>query len=149
MYRRFAEEHALISWLDSDSYAAGTYDLAAYVNCELYAEIVVCINVGDMAQGATMDADFEVASDAAGTGAANIKSMTQLTQAGGDSNAKVCVVCSAIELEEALSGGGFFNVEVTIANDAVEFGLMVYGRKARYEPVGETNWTEVLDPSDS
>jgi len=146
-YRRFHEEHALISWLDSDSYAIGVHDLAAYVNVELYQEIVATFNVGDMEQGATLDADIEVASDAAGTGVQTVKSITQLTQAGGDSNAKVCAVCAAQELEAALSGGGFYNVEVTVATAAVEFGLMVYGRKARYEPVTVANWTEVLDPS--
>lgn len=148
-YDRPAEKRALISWLDSDSYAIGVHDLAAYVNCELYGAIEFVFNVGDMAAGATMDVDIEVASDAAGTGAATVKSMTQLTQAGGDSNAKVSITCSAIELEEALAGGGFINAEVTIAAAAVEFGLMVYGWYPRYLPAGETNWTEVRDPSDS
>lgn len=146
-YRRFFEEHALISWLDSDSYAAGAHDLAAYVDCELYQEIVVCVNVGDMVAGATLDIDLEVASDAAGTNVQTIKSFTQLTQAGGDSNAKLCGVVAGQEMEAALAGGGFFNVEATVAVDAVEFGVMVYGRKARYEPVTVANWTETLDPS--
>jgi len=149
MKRNFTEELELISWLDSDSYAAATYDLAAYVNCEEFREVVFVFNLGDMAAGATMDVDIETATSAAGANATNVKSITQLTQAGGDSNAKVCVTVDAIEMEEAYAGSSYINAEVTIGTDAVEFGLMVYGRGLRYEPASQANWTEVLDISDS
>jgi len=149
MKRNFTEELELISSLDPDSYAAGVYDLAAYVNCEEFRQIVFVLSLGDMVATSTVDMDIETATSAAGANATNVKSITQLTQAGGDSNAKVCVTVDAIEMEEAYAGSSFINAEVTVGAAASEFSLMVYGRGLRYEPASQANWTEVLDSADS
>lgn len=149
MYRRFNEQYALLGAQHADSFAAAEYNLAAFVNGEEFAEYIVLLDVGDMAAGATVNMDFEVATNAAGAGVQTVKSITQLTQAGGDGDDNICMVVSAEECEAALAGGGFVNVEITVGTDAVELSMVLLGGKSRYEPVSEAAWTECLDPVDS
>ncbi len=107
---------------------------------------VAIIHVGVMAGTATLDADLEQASDTtAGTRKAITgKSITQLTQAGGDGDQVVVIEWRAEELD--VDGGfEYVNLEVTPASAAVIFGAQVWGVVQRFKPVSTTNIEEIVD----
>lgn len=142
----FSERFALLDHEPADSVAAGTVD-SGYVDMSLYPRLVIIVSVGDMVATATLDIDVEQATSAAGAGAKNItgKSITQLTQAGGDSDTAVCIELNAEELDVA-NGFRFVNVECTVANAAVELAWFVFGDGgARFESVPTTAWQEVVN----
>jgi len=101
-----------------------------------YARAVVVIQVGEMQTSATFDVDVEQATDTSGTSAKAItdKSITQMTQAGGDGDetALVEILCDELDVD---NGFDCINVEVTVGTDAVEASVLVLGFCAHYEPV--------------
>lgn len=142
---RFTEQVAFLDRMDPDSFPAAEYN-SGYNLLQQYHRAVVILMVGDMGTGATVDMDIEQATDTSGTGAKAIsgKSITQLTQAGSDSN-KVVVV--EIRTEELDVDGGFdcINAEVTVGTEAVELALLILGTEPRYPPVPTTTLEEVVD----
>jgi len=133
-----------------DSYGAAIY-VNGYVSLTNYHRAKLHINVGEMQQGATFDAQILQAQDAAGTGAKTIaskaggtKAITQLTQAGGDGDDLLCI---ELQTEELDVDGNFehVGVQVTVGNAAVEYSWILYGCEARYKPTPTTDWTEIVD----
>lgn len=119
---------------------------SAWVNMANYHRGVLALDVGDMVATATLDAALWQASDSTGTGAKVIagKSITQLTQAGGDGDE---VVCIELKTEELDVSGGFEYVKVllTTGTAAVEYSYIFYGIEPRFAPVPTTNWSEIVD----
>lgn len=142
---RFTEMHALLDKLDPDSYAAAEYN-TGYNSLQQYHRAVVMLMVGDMQAGATVDLDIEQATDTSGTSAKAItgKSITQLTQAGSDSDKVVFV---EIRTEELDVDNAFdcINAELTVGTNSVEAALVIFGCEPRYPPVPTTNMEEVVD----
>jgi hypothetical protein len=132
----------LLGIIYPDNYAAGEQN-TGFVNMENYHRAVAEIYVGDLAATATLDADLEEAQDALGTGRANVKSITQLTQAGGDGD-DVVVVEFRTEEFDVDNGYEFLNLEVTTANAAVDYCAVLWGIIPRYPPVPTTLITEVV-----
>lgn len=141
----FSERFALLDHEPADSVAAGEVN-SGYVDMGLYPRLVIVVSVGDMVATATLDIDIEQATSSGGAGAKNItgKSITQLTQAGGDSDTAVCIEVNAEELDVA-NGFAFVNVECTVANAAVELAWFVFGDGGpRYKSVSTAAWQEVV-----
>jgi len=126
----------------ADAFGAAAY-VSAWVNVGRYHREALVLSVGDMAQGATLDAELWEASDAAGTGAALIagKAITQLTQAGGDGDE--CPIIS-LRNEELTPGNAYVQVRFTVANAQVELAYFLFGLVADYEPVPTTRWGEIV-----
>lgn len=142
---RFTEQVAFLDKLDPDSYAAAVYD-TGFNSLRDYHRAAIVLLVGDMTQGATLDMDIEQATTTAGAGIKAItgKSITQLTQAGGDSNTTVVVELRTEELDVD-NAFDCINAEVTVGTAAVEFALLILGLEPRYPPVPTTNLEEVVD----
>lgn len=142
---RFTEGFALLAHEPADAFAAGTYN-SAWVDVENYHRGVLLLSVGTMAATATLNCLIQEAQDAAGTGAANIagKTITQLTQAGGDGDDAVAIEWRSIEMNQN-NDSKFIRVQVTVANAQVELAYMLFGDCSRYKPVPTTNFTEIVD----
>jgi len=128
----------------ADSVAAGTVN-GVYSNMEEYHRAWLYINVGEMQTGATLDAGLQQAQDNVGTGVKAIaaKTITQLTQAGGDSDSIVCIELQTEELD--VDGGfDFIRYYLTVGVDAVECAATLFGCESRFMPVSVANWTEVV-----
>jgi len=141
---RFTEAHVPLVYDYADSIGISTVD-SAWVNLANYHRVILVVNVGDMVQGATLDVSIRQATTVAGAGAKAItgKAITQLTQAGGDSDSLVSIELQTEELDVT---GSFDCVSVrrVIAGAAVEMSFVLYGIVSRYEPVPVTAWTEVI-----
>ena len=118
---------------------------SGYVNMENYHRAWLFVNVGDMAAGGTLDAGIQQAQDAAGTGVKAItgKTITQLTQAGGDGNDLVCIELQTEELDVD-NGFEFIRFYLTVAGNSVEVSATLFGCESRYMPVPTTNWQEIV-----
>jgi len=117
----------------------------AYCLVESYHRLWFELNVGEMQATATLDAGLMQSTSAAGAGNKAItgKTITQLTQAGGDGDGLVCI---ELQTEELDVDGGFcyVNYYITVAAAAVECSAVLYGCSSRYMPVPTTNWTEIV-----
>jgi len=128
----------------ADSQDAGTHN-GTWVAVSTYHRVWFVLDVGDMAQGATLDAGIQQATTTGGAGAKAItgKTITQLAQADGDGGDLVCI---ELQTEELDVDGGFDCVRfyVTVANAAVEYSAILYGCSPRFLPVPTTNWEEIV-----
>lgn len=141
---RFSERMCPLANLHADSCAAGNHD-TSYVSLQSYHRAAFLIDVGDMGSNATLDAAVYQATDTSGTSAKAVtgKSITQLTQAGGDGDA---ILCIELQTEELDVDGGFDCVmlRVTVGTAAVEFSAWVLGIDPRYKPTSTSNWEEIV-----
>ena len=141
---RFSEVWYPLAIENADSYGIATVN-SAYVSLANYHRALLVINVGDMQATATLDVGIQQATNTAGAGVKAIsgKTITQLTQAGGDGNDLVCIELRTEELDVT---GGFDCIRfyVTVAAAAVELSAVLYGGVPRFQPTVTTNWTEIV-----
>jgi len=128
----------------ADSHDAGTTD-GTYVSMQNYHRGWLVLNVGTMQATATLACSIRQATDTSGTSAKAItgKSITQLTQAGGDGDQIICVELRTEELD-VQNGFDCVSVRVVVAAAAVEYSYVFYGAVSRFNPTPTTNWTEVV-----
>ncbi len=119
---------------------------SGWVGMQDFVGILIIISVGTMVAGATLNADVEQATDNAGAGIKNVagKSITELTQAGGDSDTAIVIWVRAEEMDVA-NDFDFLQLEVIGAVDATEYAFFMFGMNAEYQPVAITAWQEVVD----
>jgi len=141
---RFSEGHYPLVSYNADSQAIATVN-SAWVSLATYHRAVLILNVGDMAQGATLDLSIRQASDGTGTGTKAItgKAITQLTQAGADGNQMLVIELQAEELDV---DGNFENIGIRhiVAGGAVEMAWTLFGIQPRFAPTPTTNWAEIV-----
>jgi hypothetical protein len=95
------EECALIGQFDPVSQGAGTV-LTDWADMRKFSRALIILQVGTMAASATLDAVVKQATDGSGTGSKNLassKAITQLTQAGTDSNKQVLISVDVSEMD--------------------------------------------------
>ncbi len=99
---------------------------------------------GDLGASATLDAKLQQATDSGGTGAKDVtgKSITQLTQAGTDSNKQVLINLRPEELD-IKNGFGYFRLSMTVAVATSDAGGMVLGVNARIGHATDNDATTV------
>lgn len=124
----------VVGVIDPDAYAAGTYT-TGWISMAEYRSIMAVIMAGDLGASATLDAKLQQATDGSGTGAKDIagKAITQLTQAGSDSNKQAIINCRADELDV---NNGFTHVRLsmTIGTATSDAGAVVLGMDSAYGP---------------
>ena len=86
--------------IDPDVTAASTV-VSDYMSMADFESAMAIILAGTLGSSATLDAKLVQATDASGTGAKDItgKAITQLTQAGTDSDKQAIINCRAEELD--------------------------------------------------
>lgn len=142
---RVSEELALLAQHDPRTRQVATH-VSGWVLMENYHRAWLHLKVGDLGAAATLDAGIQQAQDAAGTGVKAItgKTITQLTQAGGDGTDDDC--CIELQTEELDVDNGFEYIRfyVTIAVADCTYAATLFGACGRYKPVPTTNWTEIV-----
>jgi hypothetical protein len=144
---RFTEVHKKLATIYPASY--NSEQNTSFIDMSLYHRIVVVLSCGDI--GTSVDLDIEIATDTSASNLLTLKSITQLTQAGGDDNSDAAVEIQAEELSvptgAAAANRGkyrYLRVEITPSGSCL-LGCMVFGVVSRYNPADVTNWDEVLD----
>lgn len=140
---RFGEVTPLLGVIDPDAYAAGTVT-TSWVAMKDVQSIGALISVGTMASTSTVDAKLQQATDASGTGAKDItgKAITQLTQAGGDSDKQAIINCSQDELDLA-NDFTHVRLSITVATAASDAAGFIFGKGLRYGPAEDADLASV------
>jgi hypothetical protein len=129
-----SEDVAVVATIDPDVTAAGAVT-SDWVDMGLYDQVLAIAMAGTLGTSATFDAKLQQATDSSGTGAKDIagKAITQLTEAGADSDKQALINCRAEELDLA---GGFTHVAlvITVAVATSDAGGLILGGGSRYLP---------------
>lgn len=129
-----AESVAVIGTVDPDAYGTGatTSDI---IDMSYWEEIMVVVMVGTLGTNATVDAvvagsaSSNMASSATITG----KSITQLTDAGTDSDKQAIIRVTAEEV--AAQGYRYVQLTMTVGTATSDAGAIILGSSCVYEPV--------------
>lgn len=134
-----SNEAVLAAVIDPDAYAAGTVS-TGWLSMADRDRVQAIVMVGDMVTNSTVDAKIEQATDGSGTGAKDItgKAITQLTEAGTDSNKQAIINLRPEELD---TNNGFthFRLSMTVATAASDAGAIVLSHNSRYFPEADVS----------
>lgn len=97
-----SDQVAVVGAIDPDANGAATYT-TGWVSLADWSGLLAVVMAGTLGSSATLDAKFEQATDAAGTGAKDVtgKAITQLTQAGTDSDKQALINLFPTDLDFA------------------------------------------------
>lgn len=123
-----------LACIDPDAYAASTV-VSAYVEAAKFNKLRAVIMAGTLGTGATLDAKLVQATNGAGANAKDIagKAITQLTQAGTDSDKQAVIELDPSELDSA----GLFThvaISMTIGTATSDAGALLQGLFPTYAP---------------
>jgi hypothetical protein len=118
---------AVVGAIDPDANTAATYT-TGWVDMAKFGALLAVVMAGTLGASATLDAKFEQASDNAGTGAKDVtgKAITQLTQAGTDSDKQALINLFADDLD-INNGFTHARLSMTVATATSDCGAVLLG----------------------
>jgi hypothetical protein len=136
-----SELNAIVGVIDPDAYAAGTVT-TSWIDMGDRDRIMAVVMAGTLGSSATLDAKIEEAQDSSGTGAADLtgKAITQLTQAGTDSDKQAVINVKSSELS---AGFNHVRLSMTIGTATSDAGAIVIDGCARYKPASDNDLSSV------
>ncbi|MCA0455650.1 MAG: hypothetical protein LCI00_16865 [Chloroflexi bacterium] len=131
-----AEAVAICGVIDPDAYTAAAYT-SSIVDMQDFREIAIIVLAGDLGASATLDCSVagSAASNMSSSGALTGKSITQLTQAGTDSNKQAIIRVTAEEV--AAQGYRYVQATMTVATATSDAGLLIIGFPAHYSDAAD------------
>jgi hypothetical protein len=138
-----SEKVAVLGVIDPDANGAGALT-SDYGDAAKFEQLMAVIMAGTLGTNATIDAKLVQATDASGTGVKDItgKAITQLTEAGTDSDKQAIIQVRADELDVA---GGFRYVAIvmTTAVATSDSGAILLGLNPAYGPANSNDLASV------
>jgi hypothetical protein len=141
-----SDRFVLMGVVDPDANTAATYT-TDWVSLADFGAVMAVVFAGDLGSSATLDAKLQQATSSAGASAKDItgKAITQLTQAGTDSNKQAIINCRADELDTE-NGFTYVRLSMTVATATSDCGAAIFGVDARYAPHADASTVdEVVD----
>jgi hypothetical protein len=122
-----SEVVGVVGNIDPDAYTAAAYS-TGWIAAKDFQSFVAIVQAGDLGTSATLDALLQQASDGSGTGSKAItgKAITQLTQAGTDSNKQALINLRPEELDVD-NGFTHFRLTMTVGTATSDAGAIVLG----------------------
>lgn len=124
----------------------GAEAFTSYVSLANFHRAFILIEVGVMQSGSTIDAVVHQATDTSGTDTKHLDTslaITQLTQAGSDSNSIVGIEVRT-ELLDVENGFDCIALGYTVGTAASIMSISIWGLVPRFAPVAVTAWDEVV-----
>lgn len=138
-----SENVAVLATIDPDANAAGALT-SDWADMSKFESVMAVIMVGALGTSATIDAKIQQATDSSGTGAKDItgKSITQLTDAGTDSDKQAIINCRAEELD---IDNSFTHVAIvmTTAVATSDSAALLIGTNAKTLPASDNDLASV------
>lgn len=134
---------AVVGAIDPDVYTAGTYT-TGWVDMQDFDALMAIVMVGTLGSSATLDAKIEQATDGSGTGAKDVSGtdITQLTQAGTDSDKQAVINVHASDLDFA-NDFRFARLSITVAVATSDAGGVLLGFTPRYGAASDNDASTV------
>ena len=138
-----SEVAAIVATVDPDVLTAATHT-SDWVDAGKFESLMAIVMVGTMQSSSTLNAKLEQATDSGGTGAKDISgsAITELTQAGTDSDKQVIINCRAEELDTP-NGFDFVRLSMTVAAASSDGAGMILGLNPRYAPASDNDLASV------
>lgn len=143
MAKKPSEMAAIAATIDPASLTANTY-VSDYVDMADFEQVMAVVLLGAIATNGTFDAKLVQATDSSGTGAKDITghAVTQLTQAGTDSNKQV-ILQTRQDLLDVDGGFRYVALSVTTATAATIAGAVLLGFNPTYGPAYDNDLASV------
>lgn len=127
----------VLATIDPDAYTAAAYT-SDYVDMAAVGSIAAIVMAGTLGSSATLDGKLVQATSNAGANAKDItsKAITQLTEAGTDSDKQAVINCRPDELDMANSFR-YVALVMTVGTATSDAGAIIVGGDARYEPASD------------
>lgn len=133
-----SEQSAVLACIDPDAYTANTYT-TGWVALAEWDSVLAIVMAGDLGSSATLDAKLTAATDSSGTGPVDVTgaAITQLTQAGTDSNKQALINLRT----DSLAGQGFTHIQLsmTVATATSDAGALLMGFGPKYAPASNSD----------
>jgi hypothetical protein len=136
----FTDDWAVVGIIDPDAYAASTY-LTAAIDMQDWERVAFVVMAGTLGTSATVDFDVTASTTSGGTYATLAKNITQLTEAGTDSDKQVVVEVSGAEVITA--GKRFIKGSLVIATATSDAGVIALGRPRNFAPARDGDLASV------
>jgi len=140
-----SEQMAIVATIDPDAYGADTY-VSDWIDIGKFkGGLMAIVMAGDLGTSATLDAKWRQATSNAGANAKDFSpalSITQLTQAGTDSDKQVILQVTADKCDLA-NGFRFVALSMTVAVATSDAGAIVIGLGADYGPADQYDLASV------
>ncbi len=135
------EQLAVVATIDPDAYGTGTQN-SDYINMENFRRVLFIVQAGTLGTSGTLDFEVHEAKDSSGTDEQLLtgKSITQLTQAGTDSDKQVLVEVRADELSK---GYTHLRGRLIIGTAGSDAAVLALGANARYGPASDFDLASV------
>lgn len=133
-----SEAAAIVATIDPDAYTAAAYNSDG-VDMSKFESLMVVGMAGDLGSSATLDFVVKSGSDNSTFGN-TVKTFTQLTQAGSDSDKQV--VCN-VRAEDLVEGDRYVRVEMTVGTATSDAGAIILGFNPRYGPASDNDLSTV------
>lgn len=140
--QRWTEQNAVVANIDPDAYTAATYT-SGYVDMKNFRRVVFIVQAGTLGTNATVD--FTVKGDTATGGSYTTtitgKAITQLTEAGTDSDKQAVVEVTAEEV--FAQGFRYIRGALVIGTATSDAGMIAIASEPRYFPASDYDASSV------
>lgn len=141
------EQAAVVGVIKPDAHTAATYT-SGWIALKDFKRFMAVVMAGDLGSSATLDAKLQSATAAAGTNPADISgaAITQLTQAGTDSNKQAIINLDVDHLAGQTTAGSpitHFRLSMTVATATSDAGALILGFDPQYAPASDSDATTV------
>ena len=144
-----SEIAAIVGVIDPDAYSNAAYE-TGWIPIKDFHRFMAIIMAGTLGSSATIDAKFQHASSSGGAGAEDItgKAITQLTQAGTDSDKQIILnlmpeECVGAALSFKSGTATHIKLIVTVGVAASDMGALVLGFHPRLQATADLDLTTV------
>lgn len=139
---RLSERLAVVAAIDPDAYGTGAQE-SDIIDMSLHRRVLFFVMAGTLGTSATLDFKVEASANANMSGAADMtgKAITQLTQAGTDSDKQAIVEVTAAEVLDA--GARYIRGVMTIGTAGSDAGVLAVAGDTRYQPASEYDLASV------
>lgn len=138
-----SEIAAVVGVIDPDAYAQSTIT-TDYIAMKYFGRYMAILAAGDIVSTGTIDAKLIAYTNTSGGGAFDVPgaAITQLTQAGTDSN-KQAVINFNTDVLAGPTKYTHFKLSVTLGTAGADFGAVVLGFEPKYGPTGAEDLSTV------
>lgn len=141
---RLSQELAVVSCIDPDAYTTGAVN-GDIIDMRYHKRVMFIVQAGTLGSSATLD--FAVYGDSASNMGTQValtgKSITQLTEAGTDSDKQAIVEVTAEEVASQIVGGRYIRGTMTVGTATSDCGVITIADRSRYAPASDYDLASV------
>jgi len=139
---RLSEGVAVVACIDPDAYAAGAVN-SDEVDMRKFNRLMFVVMAGDLGTCATLDFKLQGGTSGSATNDLSGKSITQLTQAGCDSNKQAIIEITAEELAGFATTYTHVRAVMTVGTATSDCGAIGLASNARHKPASDDDLASV------